>query len=212
MLTRLAIQHEDMINTSKLDRGLVLYMGQGPSSLTEVLYKVSQGAKSRRESLAQNPAGQQAPIVAPLRVLLFRAFLQEVKGRQAVKDKQMLLETGWTFRAWVPAKKALANTDQKPLGPDEVCSLLDTIHKNANESTILLFASHRKLPTEPTDKPVVFLLEISNRGPNADELHQALRQLTCNSIRGLVGVQMCQDTLRRSGLAQRLGREILGWK
>ncbi|CAE7373183.1 unnamed protein product [Symbiodinium sp. CCMP2456] len=215
-LTRVVMAHEDSLNHSKLDRGMVFYMGTGEDSIVRKLFAITQKAKEVRQ---QGSASQ-----APLKILLLKSMLAAIDERMTVLDKnpdaldkatkaQLLTEQGWTFKRWDHQAKQLVVDDTKvPINAQDMRKILQEIFELIHEDTILKFASHRGLKEDHVDdKTAVFLMEISVRGEKADRLFFLFARLAHSSVWHTLGSQMRRATLRRSGLAQRVARDIFGW-
>ena len=219
-LARVVMQHEDAINTAKLDRGLVFYMNNGEDSVLQTLFKVSQKAK---EVQSQDAQQQQ---LNPLRILLLQALSMEIEGRiklmetdpviqEKTQSAQLVNEHGWTFKKWRPRLRQLVvDTKKKEIPVQVMRQHLSEMFQLMDADTVLKFGANRGMTAvllEDPDKSTVFLLEVSLRGSNAARLFELFKDLDSSSIWQVVGAQMKRATLRRSGTAQKLGREVLGW-
>lgn len=187
LLTRLVIAHEDSLNHSKLDRGMVFYSCTGEDSILRKLFDITQKAKEVR---MQGSASQ-----APLKILLLKSMLAEIDKRMTVLDQnpdalakarkaQLLTDQGWTFKKWDhQAKKLVVDDTRAPITAQDMRNLLQEIFELLHEETILKFASHRTLKEDHVDdRTAVFLMEISLRGEKADRLFFLFARLAQNSV------------------------------
>ena len=189
LLTRLVIAHEDSLNHSKLDRGMVFYMCTGEDSILRKLFDITQKAKEVR---MQGSASQ-----APLKILLLKSMLAEIDERRrywtrtrmlwqrpGARKAQLLTDQGWTFKKWDhQAKKLVVDDTRAPITAQDMRNLLQEIFELLHEETILKFASHRALKEDHVDdRTAVFLMEISLRGEKADRLFFLFARLAQNSV------------------------------
>ena len=225
-LARVVMQHEDAINTAKLDRGLVFYMNNGDDSVLQTLFKVSQKAKEVQSQDAQQQQQQQQQQLNPLRILLLQALFMEIEGRiklmetdpviqQKTQSAQLVNDHGWTFKKWCPRLRQLVvDTKKKEIPVQVMRQHLSEMFQLMDADTVLKFGANRRMTAvllEDPDKSTVFLLEVSLRGSNAARLFELFKDLDSSSIWQVVRAQMRRATLRRSGTAQKLGREVRGW-
>ena len=136
-LARLSLRHEDALNTERQDTGFMLYMTTGEAGIHRALLKISEAWKAQRLT---NPLS----VNSPLRLLLFRACIEELQLRinklqagadkeskeilQACVTKGMIdAEQRFHYRRWDPKKEELVVTDQTPLRMDEAVIAVNSL-------------------------------------------------------------------------------------
>ena len=170
-LTRLAIRHEDGINSLRQDSGFMLFMHSQPPGMVDVLVKMAEQWKELR--LATPTA-----IASPLRLILFRGLVVELHSRVqlllAGSDTKHILEgakeagvldkdNNFVFRKWNPQTESMENLEQPvPLSAKQVQDMLQELTRCLIPQVIHRFHSTRPLtaPT-PQSKVLPFMFWIS---------------------------------------------------
>ena len=217
LLTQLALRHEDNINILRQDRAFLLLMKtSGPESMVNALFGISQQWKQHRE---------EGKTEAPLRIALLKCLILELKTRaqQIIESKekaQTAAKMGWLQLSkdrepcWLPLVWDSANQVDKPvqdLGPlphSDAMRALDTVMSGADGMIIQRFHSTRPLAQDPQGAMMAFLMEVSNRGGEAQEVYSAISTLCHSALFYVIGARIRVDTAKRTPLANRV-QEIL---
>ena len=118
----------------------------------------------------------------------------------------------WSYLQCSPAEKRLkVNPLLDPV-------TMETMHRQLARLEVLLqgeviqkFTSTKAVAKlQENEKQATFLLEVSTLGNPAWEVHQILQALVGSAVLSLVGGQLKKATQRRSDLAQRLQKLVLG--
>ena len=220
-LIRLSLRHESSIATLRQDGGLVLYLRPfGEPTLMQVLTSATQEWRKKAEE-PNHPTGR-----VPLRVVLLQMLLQATHEKltplsQPGEARKHAVEQGWAkeqqgkllwnFQRWNPDKKQLTVDQAKD--PIEHGLQLDKLQKMVQlagtPNAIHRFCATRPLQTTPADGIAVLMLDISLRGEAAQMLHDTLLHWQGSCMLQAVGLQLRQETLQRSKLAESL-RDRLG--
>ena len=211
-LTRLAIRHEDALNCLRQDTSFMMFMASSTPGMVEVLLPMAERWKQMRTT---SPAS----ITSPLRLILFRAVIEELIARvtrllEDPKSKNILEESQkmgvvdkdmkFTFRQWNSTTSSLEVMAKALLEPKEVLRMLRNLIPLLVPLVVHRFHALRPLTLKPAAKAFPFILEVGNRTKEAQVVWETLDTLCMNSVWQLVGVQMRHSSLQRSPLATEL--------
>ena len=175
-----------------------------------------------------NAQKQGGKVTTSLRQTMFQAVFTELITRagklnlaakddalvQGLKAKGILTEDlKWQYLSWNPEAKALQPNQKTPLTSEDVCQTLRRIHQlGENPNLVLKFAALRPLNQDslPQDAAIAipWRLDVSLRGPEAQELHMLLLKLAGNGITQLILMRTRQTTLQRSPLAVAISHRL----
>ena len=211
MLARLSLRHEDMLNRIKSSVGYVLYL-QPHSGLLQILYRTSQEWKQQKES----PTGVQSS----LRLLMLGMFLRAIKlqaegaKQQQVQtdmqNKGLMKEGKWVYRRWNNQAKQLETDTSREAATQELMIMhLDTLLALMSPENVTKFSATRPLAEEvlPDAKTTVLLLELAVADSTTLKMKESLAALAGSGLMETIHAQMKMDTLRRSGLAEKLSTQ-----
>ena len=211
MLARLSLRHEDMLNRIKSSVGYVLYL-QPQSGLLQILYRTSQEWKQQKES----PTGVQSS----LRLLMLGMFLRAIKlqaegaKQQQVQtdmqNKGLMKEGKWVYRRWNnQAKQLETDNSREAATPELMITHLDTLLTLMSPENVTKFSATRPLAEEvlPDAKTTVLLLELAVADSTTLKMKESLAALAGSGLMETIHAQMKMDTLRRSGLAEKLSTQ-----
>ena len=205
-----------MINSLRQDTGMILHMSTGPDGLVQPLLAISEKWKEQR---LQQPTS----ISCPLRLILFRAMLEELTSRlnklatlppthdmwqQARKSGLVNQDQAFLYRQWNQEKQELVPLETKPLTLSDVQFRVKTILSLLIPGVVHRFHALRPLSAKMQSQTVAFMLEIGMRSNQATHVHQHLSDLVQNSSLQLIGVQLRHATLQRSKLCQEIQQQL----
>ncbi|CAE7667301.1 Pol [Symbiodinium sp. CCMP2592] len=220
LIAKALLQHEDQLAAQRMDKSFILFVRQDQWSVIPQLHQISKDWNAKRES--GEPALQ-----SPLRTVLFACLLKEMMARiqrmtatDPPKEKLkaadwMDSENAWTFLRYCHKdKKMILNQNKASMTHTELIRILTFLLEHTKGEIVHAFHSTvrlDKLEAAPRTIPMArFKLDISLRGERAHEVHEALTSLVGSSAWQLVGINMRQETLQRSPIAQQLAKLAYG--
>ena len=219
MLGRLVLRQEDTLNQLGLDRSLMVFLQCGKGSLMPSLLELGKKWNARKQAGETTTSLRQTMFQAVFTKLITRAGKLNLTAKddalvQGLKAKGILTEDlKWQNLSWNPEAKALQPNQKTPLTSDDVCQTLRRIHQlGENPNLVLKFAALRPLSQDslPQDAAIAipWRLDVSLRGPEAQELHMLLLKLAGNGVTQLILMRMRQTTLQRSPLAVAISHRL----
>ena len=219
MLSRLVLRQEDTLNQLGLDRSLMIFLQCGKGSLMPSLLELGKQWNTQRQAGETTTSLRQTMFQAVFTELITRASKLNLTAKEdalvlGLKAKGILTEDlKWQYLSWNPEANTLQPNQKPPLTSDDVCQTLRRIHQlGENPNLVLKFAALRPLTQDslPQDAAIAipWRLDVSLRGPEAQELHMLLLKLAGNGITQLILMRMRQTTLQRSPLAVAISHRL----
>lgn len=210
ILTRLSLKHEDIIAAYQADSCFMLYLDTaGDLSITASLYQVTQTWQLKKRESPET-------LTQSLRVTLLTALFMELRERMNMalqKDKRATLSkhswisesdpATWNYQKWDPTKEtAVADPGRTGLPHSEALTIIQRVLQLI-PATVLIqkFHSTRPQAAEYQSNVLPFMLMISNRGAQAQELYGLFQQLSDLSAMRLIGSRLRPHRQRRQPLA-----------
>ena len=210
ILTRLSLKHEDIIAAYQADSCFMLYLDTaGDLSITASLYQVTQTWQLKKKESPET-------LTQSLRVTLLTALFMELRERMNMalqKDKRATLSkhswisesdpATWNYQKWDPTTEtAIADTGRTGLPHSEALTIIQRVLQLI-AATVLIqkFHSTRPQAAEYQSNVLPFMLMISNRGAQAQELYGLFQQLSDLSAMRLIGSRLRPHRQRRQPLA-----------
>ncbi|CAE7803936.1 unnamed protein product [Symbiodinium sp. CCMP2592] len=211
---RLLLRHEDSLNLQSLDTRYIIFCTNQPDGMPNRLWKVAKAWKELRDK------GQ---ATMALRQALAHALFSEVKNRitKAMQDDGQREQAaqrgwitedckGWNYLQWDnKEQKHVINQENEPILHAEAVRLLDRLlFLFAQPGVLHRFHAKRSL-LETGDAPViVFVMDIGLRIQLAHETFDTMHRLSQSAITQTVGMNLRQDRLQRSPLANYIQSQL----
>lgn len=212
LLARLALKHEDTEAALRSDTSFMLYFNTRGMTVTRMLYDIAQEWKQLKE---------QKKINQSLRVTLIISILSAMKEKMETalheEVRPSLEKHSWLTKANPPAWAYMTYNQtteaqevdavRPPLPHEQAKRNIQRIFELISmEGLLMKFHATRPMAQTYRSEVLPFVLMVSNRGPQADELHGLLTSLCNNACLSLIGVRMRPDRMKRQPLAVRLGQ------
>ncbi|CAE7653774.1 jockey\pol, partial [Symbiodinium sp. CCMP2592] len=197
LISKVVLQQADALQLLQQDRGLMMFLKQDSRSVLPSMLAMAREWRQKKEQ--GDPA-----LVSPLRTVLLAGLLKELlqrlqaisataEGRKSAQAAGWMTEGGdWSYMRWCPKAKRLLTDSSKPaLQHTEAVRLLNMLYSNTKGDIVLNFHSTTGMQRleDQGATTAAFKLEISLRGQDATEVHQALVKFINNSSTGLDGPQ-----------------------
>ena len=177
------------------------FRSSGKGSILLQMLQLSKDWHSQRD---------QGTVTKSLRQHMFQSVFEELATKasklpfgsneheliQALQTKQILTSTnGWNYMQRDPNAKTLKAAARDPFSLEETSTLIQKIHKLAAQSDLIYRVSALKpIPQDQISKDSIVVvpwrLDISLRGPVAQELHESLMKLTGSGLIQLILVRI----------------------
>ncbi|CAE7835719.1 Pol [Symbiodinium sp. CCMP2592] len=208
LLTRLALRHEDTEAALRTDCSFLLYMDTQGMGMTAQLFKISQEWKEKKEAV---PPQVKQSLRTTLLVSIMVTMRQKMEQALTPEMRPTLVKHGWitavdppswAYLRWNPTtERQEVDNSRPPLPHSEALNALTKINELAGQDGLLhKFHATRKMASEYRSPVLPFLIMVSNRGSEAQSLHQSLIQICDNSCLRLVGARLRQERMKRQPL------------
>ena len=212
LLTRVMLQQEEVISRLRHDKAFMLFMKQTEEGTLGSLMKV---AKEWHRQKTQDTS----VVRSPLRTVLMSSMVKELQQAAAttenkarvIKAEWLTVSSEWTYKTWCHTERRLKlDSKRTPLQHTEAARILSWLFEHLSGEMIQRFGSTVQLPKleQQRAQMATFALEVSLRGPTAQEMYDHLGRLCGNSLMSLIGVSMKKDTLPRAQLAKNLANQF----
>ena len=216
LLTRVVLQQEEVISRLRQDKVFMLFMKQTEEGTLGSLMRVAKEwhkQKSQETSVVRSPLRTvlMSSMIKELLNLAQQAVATEENKARMLKAEWLTTSSEWTYKTWNHTERRLKLDAQRtPLQHDEAVRILNYLLEHLNGDAVQRFGSTVQLPKleQQGAQMATFALEISLRGPTAQEMYDHLSRLCGNSLMSLIGVSMKKDTLPRSQLAKTLANQF----
>ncbi|CAE6965421.1 unnamed protein product [Symbiodinium sp. CCMP2592] len=226
ILTRLCLRQEDDIAATRADSAFLFYMETKPDPelasspyqpFANNFYAVAQRWQQIKENTPQK-------LDLSLRSTLLLAYMTEFHERLShaiePKNKEICVKAGWmqettnatpcwTYAKWDSEKKvSIVDTSKTPVAHSKILDAVAHSLKLLGDSSLIhRFRATRPLAETYESNILTFLMLVSNRGQEAENLFSTMALLTdCNATQ-LMRTRFAKERLRRQPLAQVLQRE-----
>ena len=189
------LQQEEVISRLRHDKAFMLFMKQTEEGTLGSLMKVANEwhrQKTQDTSVVRSP-------MRPRRTKL------------EIKAEWLTASSEWTYKTWCHTERRLKlDSKRTPLQHTEAARILSWLFEHLSGEMIQRFGSTVQLPKleQQRAQMATFALEVSLRGPTAQEMYDHLGRLCGNSLMSLIGVSMKKDTLPRAQLAKNLANQF----
>ena len=226
LLTRLCLRQEDDLAATRADSAFLLYMETRPDMntasgpyqpFTNHFFGIAQKWQKVKE---ETPTKLDLSLRSTLLLAYMTEFQERLRHALEPNNKETSVKAGWlqetpgappcwTYAKWDATKKeSILDTSKPPVTHSKV---LDAVARSltllGNSSLIHRFRATRPLAQEYEANILTFLLLVSNRSAEADQLFSTMELLTdCNATQ-LMRTRFAKERLRRQPLAQALQRE-----
>ena len=213
MMAQICLRHEDAIQILRLDKAYcVMFKTKGAETILTTINDLA----TRWEELKEAKKTDCSKRIALLKGVLLE-LQTRIRSMEASEDKvRKLIELGWATKQearelmWQPLvwnveqQKEVPHPDMGPLPHSQAVRALDTILEHACSQVVQRF--HATRPMAPTYKGemIEFTLEISMKGSQPLQVHEALTTLSHSAIWLLIGARMRPELPKRSAIAKRL--------
>ena len=205
------LQQEEVISRLRHDKAFMLFMKQTEEGTLGSLMKV---AKDWHRQKTQDTS----VVRSPLRTVLMSSMVKELQQAAAtaenkarvIKAEWLTVSSEWRYKTWCHTERRLKlDSKRTPLQHTEAARILSWLFEHLSGEMIQRFGSTVQLPKleQQRAQMATFALEVSLRGPTAQEMYDHLGRLCGNSLMSLIGVSMKKDTLPRSQLAKNLANQ-----
>ncbi|CAE7504874.1 unnamed protein product [Symbiodinium sp. CCMP2592] len=204
LMARLMLQHEEMLAAQRVD-------------------KQWHSKNQLQDTTDQTETVQQSPLRTVLMACLLKELLARVQKMASTTEGQGKLQAAgwmdekgeWTFlRFCHKTKKLVRDLKKECLSHQEAVRQISFMLEHMRGEIVQKFNSTQSLKVlEATAGPkpqATFILEISLRGEQANEMHQTLCTLIGSSLWQLLGISLKRGTLKRSPLADQLAQLVYG--
>ena len=218
LMSKVVLQQADALQLLQLDRGFMMFLKQDARSILPSLLNMSREWRQKKEQ--GDPT-----LVSPLRTILLAGLLKELlqrlqaisataEGRKSAQAAGWMTEGGdWNYLKWcAKSKRLLTDTSRPALQHTEAVRLLNMLYSNMKGDIVLNFYSTQGMQRleEQGATSAAFKLEISLRGQDAAEVHEALVKFINNASTGLVGMSLRREKRDRGPLQQQLAQLTYG--
>ncbi|CAE7945218.1 hypothetical protein AK812_SmicGene22998 [Symbiodinium microadriaticum] len=218
LVSKILLQHEDSIQQIRQDRAFVMFMQEDQRSLLPAMMAMAKEWNLKKDK--GDPS-----LVSPLRTVLMANVIKEIlqrmqtvvateEGRKALKQAQWLTDDGaWVYQKWCHKSRRLILDASRPaLQHEEAVRLLNMLHSQMKGEIVQTFKSrqHLRKLEEQGATSAAFKLEISLRGQEATEVHEALVRFINNSVTGLVGMSLKRELPNRGPMSKQLAQLVYG--
>ncbi|CAE7440197.1 unnamed protein product [Symbiodinium sp. CCMP2592] len=211
LLTRL-----DTEAALRTDCSFLLYMDTQGMGMTAQLFKISQEWKEKKEAVPPQ-VKQSLRTRTTLLVSIMVTMRQKMEQELTPEMRPTLVKHGWitavdppswAYLRWNPTtERQEVDNSRPPLPHSEALNALTKINELAGQDGLLhKFHATRKMASEYRSPVLPFLIMVSNRGSEAQSLHQSLIQICDNSCLRLVGARLRQERMKRQPLANLLSQ------
>ena len=226
MMAKLMLQHEEMLAAHRGDKVFIMFMRQDYASIIPNLFSISQQWHSKNKQ-QESVESSERQLQSPLRTVLMACLLKELLARiqkmaSTTKGQGKLQAAGWMNDAgeWTflrfchKSRKLIRDQGRECMSHQEIVRQVSFLLEHMRGEIVQKFNSTQSLKsleaTAGVKPQATFILEISLRGEQANEMHQTLCTLIGSSMWQLVGISLKRGTLKRSPLADQLAQLVYG--
>ena len=209
MLVQLTLRQEDAINVLRMDRGfLLLFKTQGQETVVRDNHRLApeKGRQPSRppspHSLVKEPAFGNEDKAGEAHHISRAGRAHGKAGLDQAARKQA---PSWLPLAYNPeTKQEIPHPTLGPLEHADLMKGLEILFQHLNGQIMQRFHS----TTQYKGEMLAFMLEVSNRGAEADRVHEALVSLCHLSAWHVIGARFRMELPKRSPLANRLQKML----
>ena len=213
MMAQICLRHEDSIQILRLDKAYcMMFKTKGEETILPTISDLA----ARWEELKEARKTDCAKRIALLKGVLLELQARVCKMVESEDKVRKLIELGWASKQdgrelmWQPLvwsvenQKDIPHPDAGPLPHTQAVRALRVILEHACSQVVQRF--HATRPMAPTYKGEMleFALEISMKGSQPMQVHDALATLSHSALWLLIGARMRPELPKRSALAKKI--------